>query len=111
VATADECERALQCLADRLATSDTSRRKADFDRSLSCTIRDLDIIFAGRLKDGQLLDIGRTNTKDAQVRLAMSSDDLVALVDGRLKMAPAWATGRVKVEAGVRDLLKLRSIF
>jgi hypothetical protein len=41
----------------------------------------------------------------------MSSDDLVALVDGTLKMAPAWASGRVKVEAGVRDMLKLRSIF
>ena len=111
MATADECERALQGLADRLATSETSRRKAGFDRTLSCTISDLDIVFAGRLKEGQLLDIGRTKTKDAQVRLAMSSDDLIALVDGRLKMAPAWATGRVKVDAGVRDLLRLRSIF
>jgi hypothetical protein len=45
------------------------------------------------------------------VRLAMSSDDLVALVAGRLKMASAWAPGRVKIDAGIRDMIKLRSIF
>ena len=48
---------------------------------------------------------------DAQIRLTMTSDDLLALVDGSLHLASAWATGRIKVEAGVRDLLKLRSIF
>jgi putative sterol carrier protein len=63
------------------------------------------------LKDGQLIEIDRASSRDAQVRLAMSSDDLIALVDGRLKMAAAWATGRIKVEASIRDLIRLRSIF
>ena len=36
----------------------------------------------------------------------MTSDDLVALVDGTLHVASAWATGRVKIDAGVRDLLQ-----
>lgn len=111
MATVEQCEQALHTLADRLADNDPSRRKSGFDRSLTCTIRDLDVIFSGRLKDGLLLNIGRASKGDAQVRLAMSSDDLVALVNGNLKMASAWATGRVKVEAGVRDLMKLRSIF
>ncbi len=111
MATVERCEQALQELASRLAASETSRRKIGFDRSMTCTIRDLDVIFAGRLKDGQLIEIGRASSRDAQVRLAMSGDDLVALVDGRLKMASAWATGRVKVEAGIRDLIRLRSIF
>jgi putative sterol carrier protein len=111
VATVEQCDDALHALADRLARPDPSRRKIEFDRTLSCTIRDLDVIFTGRLKDGQLINIGQSADRDAQIRLTMRSDDLLALVDGTLKMAPAWATGRVKVEAGVRDLLKLRSIF
>lgn len=111
MATAEQCEQALHQLADRLTTSDSSRRKLGYDRSLTCTIRDLDIVFAGRLKDGQLLDIGRTTTKEAQVRLTMSSNDLIALIDGTLKLAPALATGRVKIEAGVMDLIRLRSLF
>jgi putative sterol carrier protein len=111
VATVEQCEQALHDLADRLAANDASRRKIGFDRSMTCSIRDLGVIFGGRLRDGQLLDIGRAASRDAQVRLAMSSDDLIALVNGRLKMASAWATGRVRVDASVRDIIKLRSIF
>lgn len=111
VATAEECEQALHELAERLAASESSRDKVGPDRSLSCTIRDLDIVFAGRLKGGQLVDITRAASKEAQVRLAMSSEDLIALVQGRLKMGPALATGRVKIDAGVRDLIRLRSLF
>jgi hypothetical protein len=107
----DDCEQALNRLAAKLAANDPSRRKLGFDRSLTCTVRDLDVIFSGRLKDGQLVEITRASKADGQVRLMMSSTDLLALVDGTLKIAPAWATGRVKVEAGVRDLLRLRSIF
>ncbi|MFN2560886.1 MAG: alkyl sulfatase C-terminal domain-containing protein [Jatrophihabitans sp.] len=114
MATVEQCEQALRTLAQRLADNDPSRRRAGFDRSLTCTIRDLDVVFSGRLSDGQLVDIGRATTNatgNAQVRLTMTSDDLLALVDGQLKMASAWATGRVKVDAGVRDLMRLRSIF
>jgi alkyl sulfatase BDS1-like metallo-beta-lactamase superfamily hydrolase len=111
VATEQQCEQALHALADRLAANNGSVRNAGFDRTLSCSLRDLGIVYAGRLKDGHLIDIARAESREAQVRLTMTSDDLLALVDGGLKMSSAWATGRVKVEAGVRDLLKLRSIF
>jgi hypothetical protein len=47
----------------------------------------------------------------ADIRLTMSSDDLVALTDGRLSFGPAWASGRIKLEAGLRDLLRLRKLF
>ena len=111
MATIEDCEQALGQLADRLAANDAARRKVAFDRSLTCTIRDLDAIFAGRLKDGQLVDIRRAPSKEAQIKLSMSSEDLLALVDGRLKMASAWATGRVKIDASIRDMMKLRSLF
>ena len=41
----------------------------------------------------------------------MGSDDLIALTDGELDFAKAWLSGRIKVEASVRDLLKLRSML
>jgi putative sterol carrier protein len=109
VATQEQCEHALHALAERLAANGSG--SAGFDRTLSCSIRDLGVVYRGRLKNGQLSDIAPAPSRDAQIKLTMSSDDLVALVNGNLKMAPAWASGRVKVEAGVRDMLKLRSIF
>jgi putative sterol carrier protein len=112
MATMQECEQAFAQLADRLAHADpAARRKAATDRTLSCTVRDLDITFGARLHDGLLLDIKQVSTADAQVRMTMNSDDLVDLVAGRLNLAAAWSSGRVKVDARVFDLLKLRSIF
>ena len=47
----------------------------------------------------------------ADIRLTMTSDDLVALTDGELSFGTAWACGRVKLEAGLRDLLRLRKLL
>jgi predicted lipid carrier protein YhbT len=109
VATLDECREALDNLAGRLAGSDG--RHSDFDRSLSCTVPDLGVTFSGQLAGGHLRDITTEPAPRAQIRLTASSDDLVALTNGQLDFTPAWLSGRVKLEAGMRDLLKLRSML
>jgi putative sterol carrier protein len=112
VATVSECQVAFGELAHRLSGADgDTRRKASFDRSVSCTLRDLDVIFGAQLTDGELRDIRQVQTADAQLRLSMSSDDLIALTDGSLAFAKAWASGRLRIDANVFDLLKLRAFL
>ncbi|MFI1017317.1 SCP2 sterol-binding domain-containing protein [Streptomyces sp. NPDC020965] len=115
MATTDECRGALKKLSDNLSRADGDVRGAvALDRSLSCHIRDLDITFTGRLKDGRI-EVADTlegpPRGKAQIRLAMTGDDLVALVNGELNFAKAWASGRVGLEAGFRDLLRLRTLL
>lgn len=112
MASVEQCAQALRSLADRLAAVDPDvRGKYVVERTVSCRIRDLDVVFSGRLDDSGLTDITQTDDASAQVRLATSSDDLLALADGRLGVPAAWATGRLKIEASVLDLLKLRSLL
>lgn len=112
MASVDACQQALSTLAARLAAADPSaKRKASVDRTMTCTLTDLGITFGGRLHDGDLVDIRQVSSADAQVKMAMTSDDLVRLVAGELNMAAAFASGRVKIDAGIRDMLRLRSIF
>ena len=112
MATIEECEKAFQNLATMLGNMDAQRReKSVLDRSVSCTIRDHGVIFAGELRDGGLLDRRRVDRADAQVRLTLQSDDLIRLSTGKLNFAAAWATGKVRVDANVFDLLRLRSLF
>ena len=33
------------------------------------------------------------------------------LVNGRLEFAPAWLSGRIKIHASVRDLIRLRALL
>ena len=85
------------------------------DRSLSCRLTDLDRLVQGRLAGGKVGELTvvpwDASAPKADIRLTMSSDDLVALTDGRLSFGPAWASGRVKLDAGFRDLLRLRKLL
>lgn len=115
MATIEECRDALDRLSDNLARADGDvRGAAALDRSLSCHITDLDRTFTGRLDGGRIrvdtLTPGPPATK-AQIRLAMTGDDLVSMVAGDLNFAKAWASGRVRLEAGIRDLLRLRTLL
>lgn len=110
MASVEECDTAFRALADRLSSADPDKH-SDLDRTLTCSLPDIGVIFAGRLHDGKLDDIRQVDSPKAQVKLTMSSDDLIDLVDGKLKFASAWATGRVKIDARVFDLIKLRSVF
>ncbi|MEV8394138.1 MULTISPECIES: SCP2 sterol-binding domain-containing protein [unclassified Streptomyces] len=115
MATMEECRSALDKLSDNLAQADGKvRTAAGLDRSLSCHITDLDITFTGRLVDGRIVvadTVEGPPPEKAEIRLAMTGDDLVALVDGELNFARAWGSGRVRLEAGFRDLLRLRALL
>jgi predicted lipid carrier protein YhbT len=116
VASLQECEAALQDLATRFAAVDPElRRRHAVDRTVSCRVPDLAVVFHVRLTDGSVVDMAcrpeQEGVAPAQVRLAAASDDLVALVAGDLTPPAAWATGRLTVEASVLDLLRLRSLL
>ena len=111
MATIEECRTALDQLSQNLAGAEGVTA---FDRSLSCRITDLDTTFVGRLADGRIVDVVTVPglpAQKAEIRLTMSGDDLVALVGGELNFAKAWGSGRVRLQAGLRDVLRLRSLL
>jgi hypothetical protein len=112
VATMEKCMTALEGILGDLAANPAA---AGLDRSLSCRLTDLGEVVLGRLGSGAVRDLhvvpDGPAVPRADIRLTMSSDDLIALTDGRLHFGSAWATGRVKLEAGLRDLLRLRKIL
>jgi len=112
MATTEQCRAALESLATRLQDVDEGDRRAHaFDRTVSARVPDLDVTFSGQLSDGTITGITTEPAPRAQIRLTATSDDLVALTDGELSFGQAWLAGRVKVEAGVRDLLRLRAML
>lgn len=112
MATVEQCRAALDRLAERMAAhaAETST-KVDLDRALTCRIPDLDTAFHGRLVDGRIIDLTDGDDPTAKLKLTANSDDLVAMVDGDLNLASAWASGRIKIDASFLDLLKLRKLM
>jgi predicted lipid carrier protein YhbT len=111
VASEAECEAALRTLADGLASLDPEvRRKYVVDRTVSCRVSDLDVTWAATLTDDGLIGMTKDAPK-AQVRLTVTSDDLISLVDGKLAVPTAVATGRIRVQASPFDLLRLSAFL
>jgi hypothetical protein len=112
MASVEECEAALHDLAAMLHKVDAdTRQQHTVERTVSCWVSDLKECFTASLGPEGLTDIERGGQHDGQVRLKVTSDDLVALTRGELSFPVAWATGRVKVDASISDLLRLRTLL
>jgi len=109
MASEEECRAAIEHFAQGLSGTNSGQR--DHERTLSCTVPDLGVTFAGRLRQGGLHDISTDTAAPAQIRLTVNSDDLVALSRGEISAGAAWSQRRLRVDASFMDLMRLRSMF
>jgi SCP-2 sterol transfer family len=111
--SAEECRGALQKLAGRLAELNPADRDAYFgNRTISVTIPDLGVTFGTRLDSGDspVREIG-PGEPPADIRLTANSDEVVSLAESPMNIARAWVAGRVKIEASMSDLFRLRKLL
>ena len=47
----------------------------------------------------------------ADIRLTASSDEVIALSQQPMNIARAWVTGKIKIEASMKDLFRLRRLL
>lgn len=81
-------------------------------RTLLVQVKDLDESFTAVFAAGSIKDLKRAaSSGDEDVTISVGSDDLIALATGRMGVAGAMLTGRLRVDAGVRDLLLIRQLF
>lgn len=113
VATADECRVALEKLVSQLAQVDPAHRAEHLvDRAVSCEVTDLGVTFVTRLGPdggGPVTEVDGSN--GAQIKFATRSDDLLAIAGDPSKFVQAWLTGRLRVQASLSDLLRLRRLL
>ena len=111
MATAEECRQALESLVGQIKEMDPTDRAAYLvDRDISCKVSDLGITFLTHLGPDGASPVTVANGSDpqAQVKFTTKSDDLIALAANPGSIGRAWITGRLKVEASIFDLLRLR---
>jgi putative sterol carrier protein len=112
VATVEECRAVLEGLAERMsANAEHMHSKLDLERTIACRVTDLGVAFHGRLTGGRIVNLADGDDPGAKIRLTARSDDLVALANGQLHIASAWGSGRIKVDASLFDLMKLRKLL
>jgi SCP-2 sterol transfer family len=111
--SAEECRQALQKLAGRLAELSPTDRDAYFgNRTISVTIPDLGVTFATDLgaADAPVREVA-PGDPPADIRMTANSDEVVSLAESPMNIARAWVAGRVKIEASMKDLFRLRKLL
>ena len=111
--SAEECREALQKLAGRLSELNPEDRDEYFgNRSISVTIPDLGVTYATNLGAGDdpVHEVG-PGEPPADIRLTATSDEVVSLAQSPMNIARAWMAGRVKIEASMKDLFRLRKLL
>jgi SCP-2 sterol transfer family len=111
--SAEDCRSALQKLAGRLSELNPAERDQYFgNRTISVTIPDLNVTYVTVLGAGN--DPVREavpGDRPADIRMTAKSDEVIALAEQPMNIARAWLTGRIKIEASVKDLFRLRRLL
>jgi hypothetical protein len=114
MATVEECRKALETLAGRISELDADARATHLaDRSMSVTVTDLGVTFVTQLGTDGAGPVTEAAPGDdrANVRFRTNSDELIAVAADPGRFARAWLTGRVKVDASLGDILRLRKLL
>jgi putative sterol carrier protein len=113
VASKAEVERQLAVLMARLDGNEANVRSAIPSRKvLRCLVPDLGTAWYSVVDQGRVSAPSEAPPDGrADITLRVASDDLVDLVDGRMSFLSAFTSGRVKVDASIVDLLRLRSLL
>lgn len=112
----DDVETKLRDLIARLHDSedeakDALRSSLAEPRVLALRVTDLQRDYWAVLEEGAMHDVAAGERDDAHIRISAASDDIVALIDGELKLVPAFLGGRLKVDASLADMLQLRKML
>ena len=113
MASIEEVERTLLELIGRLEHVDPNyRAMMPSRRTIQAECPDLDLVYHAFWRHGKLSDLheGPPDGR-ADIRIRVDSDDLTALVDRELDFGRAYTEGRIRIDASMTDLLRLRAVL
>lgn len=113
MATAASVEKTLHELIGRFGSANRDARSGLPERrTLLCVVPDVSAMFHAEYSGGTIRKFRKLAEREpADVTITISSDDLSALVEGRLSVGSALLMRRVRVDASMQDLLLLRALF
>lgn len=112
----DACLAGIDLINKRLLDQPTAERRRHVrERQVGIEVPDLATVFDMRLTVDGLTDITHRPTDRPaprpQVRVTVTSADLVAIAEERLSARASLLTRRVKVEASLSDMLRMRKLL
>ncbi len=111
MATVEQVEATMRDLMTRFeAIDETQRALLPSRRIVEAHCPDLGLTWHARLRDGVVTEFEAGPAPDRwQIRITVSSDDLLAMYERRLNIRDAYLSDRLQIRASMTDLLRLRA--
>jgi hypothetical protein len=112
VATVEEVEEVLGDLLSKLGDVDPNTRAImPTRRTIEARCPDLDYVRHAEWRDGKLVLLDEPLNRRPDIRISVRSDDLLAIANGELPFGRAYAANKVRLDASMTDLLRLRAVL
>ncbi len=112
MATEAEVEAVLTELLTRFEQVDQGTRSMlPSRRVIEARFPDLQLVRHAEWRSGELVVLSEPPARRPDIRVVVDSDDLVAMAEGRLSFSRAYAANRIRLDASMTDLLRLRAIL
>ncbi|HMC37693.1 MAG TPA: SCP2 sterol-binding domain-containing protein [Actinomycetota bacterium] len=115
MATKRQVERKLRELIERMDENSGEAKQSLAQtlpdaRIIELFVPDLPATYWTELSDGSMHRLRPGPADQADIRVRVGSDDLIALLDGERSLFSSYLAGQVKIEASLSDLLRLRRL-
>lgn len=112
MASVDEVEAILARLLARFGEIDPSyRAMLPSRRTIEARCPDLGLVHWAEWRNGELTVLDDPPSRRADIRITVHSDDLLAMARGELPFGRAYAANKVRLDASMTDLLRLRAVL
>jgi hypothetical protein len=112
VATVEEVEEVIGDLLAKLGDVDPNTRSLmPTRRTIEARCPDLDYVRYAEWRNGELAVLDGPLPRRADIRISVRSDDLLSIARGDLPFGRAYASNKVRLDASMTDLLRLRAVL
>ena len=112
MASVEEVEGVLGDLLDRLTEiDDTTSALLPSRRTIEARCPDLDLVRFALWDKGRIHRLESLDGRRPDIRISVRSSDLLSMANGELTFARAYASNRVRLDASMGDLLRLRAVL
>lgn len=112
MATVAEVETVLTGLLSRLGQLDPGTRSMlPSRRTIQARCPDLDLVHHAEWRNGRLTVQDDPPSRRPDIRITVHSDDLMAIHRGELSLSRAYTANKIRIDAPMTDLLRLRAVL
>ena len=112
MATQEEVDAVLAELLTRLSgVDDSTRALLPSRRTIEARCPDLDLVRHAEWRSGEIILMDEPPERRSDIRISVRSDDLLDIASGDLPFGLAYASNKVRLDASMTDLLRLRAVL